>query len=144
MGNCLALQNCIPSSGSEIVRVAKLDGKILEFSSPILVKDVLANFPALEIGVSKEASENLSPDVELTPGRLYHFRPASPNVSYSPNTEPAGGLKRVKIVITKHQLEQLVTKQISLEDVLSEIQNKSVDLPTNWKPNLDSIPEGNE
>ncbi|KAI4307033.1 hypothetical protein L6164_030268 [Bauhinia variegata] len=152
MGNCLAL--CKPSSESvvasgmgkqaKVVRVAKHDGKILEFSSPIAVKDVLANFPTLGICESKEASEHLSPDYELKVGRLYYVLP--PLFSPFENREEVSGVKRVKLVITKQQLELLVAKQISIQDILSEAQNRTAaDLPpSNWKPKLDSIPEENE
>lgn len=135
---------------SKVVRVAKLDGKILEFSSPVLVKEVLNNFPEFHLGASKEASESehLCRDYELRAGRLYYLlsspsRPP-PSVSSTGNREPTSGGKRVKVVITKKQLEMLVSKQISLQDVLSQVHDKTFNLPSNWKPKLDSIPEVNE
>ncbi|XP_054789239.1 uncharacterized protein LOC129294778 [Prosopis cineraria] len=145
MGNCLAL--CDPCSGSAlaqqgtIVRVTKPDGKILEFRTPVVVRQILEDFPALILCVSKEASDPLSPDHELKAGRLYYLLP---NLSSPGNTNAGSGMKRVKIVITKQQLEQLVAKQISLEDVLSDVQSRTLDLPCSWRPQLDSIPEGNE
>ncbi|KAF7816636.1 uncharacterized protein G2W53_030605 [Senna tora] len=157
MGNCLALSK--PTSGSpmpkqdNIVRVAKPDGKTLEFSTPIVVKEVLEKFPAFNIGASnsKEASRPLPPDVELKAGRLYYLLP---NLSCIGSCIEKGGsegiMKRVKIVITKQQLQQLVTKQISIDEVLSKVQSsnssssRTVDLQSDWKPKLDSIPEGNE
>lgn len=155
MGNCLAL--CNPSSGScvscpmanhcKVVRVAKPDGKVLEFSSRVHVKDILTNFPAFGVGVSKESAEPLSPEYELKAGRLYYLLPSkrSPsNLTSIGSKEPGNGIKRIKVVITKQQLEKLVTKQISVEDILSEIQTVGVDLPNNRKPKLDSIPEENE
>lgn len=151
MGNCLA--PCKPSSGScirkhgKVVRVAKPDGKVLEFSSPIHVKDILTNFPAFGVGVSKEATECLSPDHELKGGRLYHLLPSlcsTPNLATLGTTEQGSGIKRIKVVITRQQLEQLVTKQISIEDILSEVKTVSVDLPKNQKPKLDTILEENE
>ncbi|KAJ1381010.1 hypothetical protein SESBI_45546 [Sesbania bispinosa] len=132
----------------KVVRIAKPDGKILEFSSPIHVKDILtANFPAYGIGVSKKAIEPLPPDHELKAGRLYHLIPSlcsHPNLPSLGNKEPGDGIKRIKVVITKQQLEQLVTKQISLEDILSEVQTVGANLSINQKPKLDSIPEENE
>ncbi|XP_028806722.1 uncharacterized protein LOC114761504 [Neltuma alba] len=158
MGNCfgryeyysgLAIVGAMAKQ-SKVVRVAKLDGKILEFSSPVLVKDVLKNFPELHIGASNKASESehLSPDYELRAGRLYYLLnpqcdPPS-NVSSAGNRELTNGSKRVKIVITRKQLEMLVSKQISLEDVLSQAHDRTSDLPSSWKPKLDSIPEGFE
>ncbi|XP_028790721.1 uncharacterized protein LOC114746658 [Neltuma alba] len=145
MGNCVAL--CDPRLGSAlakqggIVRVLKPDGKMLEFSTPIAVKQILQDFPALIVCVSKEASEPLSPDHKLKAGRSYYLLP---HLSFLGNTDEDSGTKRLKIVITKQQLQQLVSKQISLEDVLSDVQFRTVDLPSNWRPQLDSIPEGNE
>ncbi|KAF7830787.1 uncharacterized protein G2W53_013120 [Senna tora] len=156
MGNCLGLCELSSRYGmvgdlglkNKVVRVAKMDGKILEFSSPVLVKQVLTNFPALGICASKEASQFLSPEYELKAGRLYYLLPSSTNVSCIGNTEGCGGTKRVKVVITKKQLQQLVSKQISIEDLLSLSQvphsDRSSDLQNNWRPKLDSIPEGNE
>ncbi|XP_061340562.1 uncharacterized protein LOC133287026 [Gastrolobium bilobum] len=155
MGNSLTF--CKPSSGScfpgamakkgKFVRVAKPDGKILEFSSPIHVKDILTNFPVYGIGVSKKASESLSPDHELKAGRLYYLLPSlhsPPSLTSIGNKEPDSGIKRIKVIITKQQLQQLVTKQISLEDILSQVQTVDVNSPSNRKPKLDSIPEENE
>ncbi|KAI9098018.1 hypothetical protein K1719_025789 [Acacia pycnantha] len=145
MGNCVALFD--PSHGSalakqgRIVRVAKPDGKILEFRTPIAVKQILQDFPAFFICVSKETSQPLSPDHRLKADTLYYLLP---HVSSLGISDEGSGIKRVKIVITKQQLEQLVAKQISLEDVLSNVQSRTVDSPNSWRPQLDSIPEGNE
>jgi hypothetical protein len=58
----------------------------------------------------------------------------------------SGGVKRIKVVITKQQLQQLLKKEISLEEVLLGLEQKSssLDSPRNWKPKLESIPEGLE
>ncbi|KAK4277633.1 hypothetical protein QN277_015602 [Acacia crassicarpa] len=154
MGNCLG--RCEFYSGlavvgvvakqSKVVRVAKLDGKILEFSSPVLVKDVLKNFPELHLGASNESSESehLCPDYELRAGRLYYLLNSQCDLPSTGNREMANGSKRVKVVITRKQLEMLVSKQISLEDVLSQGHNRTFDLPSNCKRKLHSIPEGDE
>ncbi|KAK7837755.1 hypothetical protein CFP56_020838 [Quercus suber] len=59
-----------------------------------------------------------------------------------------GVIRRIKIVITKKQLQELLTKQASVEDVLSGLQkktcNNAFDSRTNWKPKLESISEGSE
>lgn len=128
------------------MRVAKPDGKILEFSTPIYVKDILTNYPAYDVGVSKQVTEPLSLDQELKAGRLYYMIPSlhfTPNGTSLTNRQTDGGIKRIKVVITKQQLEQLVTKQISVEDIISEGQT-AVSFPNNRKPKLDSIPEEHE
>ncbi|KAK7410756.1 hypothetical protein VNO78_01821 [Psophocarpus tetragonolobus] len=155
MGNCLDI--CKPSSGSciagfmtkkvKLVRVAKPDGKILEFSTPIHVEDILTNYPAYGVGVSKKVTQFLSPDHELKAGRLYHLLPSlhsPPNITSLTNVETGGEIKRIKLIITKQQLQQLVSKQISVEDILSEAQTVGIKFPSNRKPKLDSIPEENE
>ncbi|KAE9608824.1 hypothetical protein Lal_00020182 [Lupinus albus] len=142
MGNSLSPCLCISKQG-KFVRVAKPDGKVLEFSSPIHVKDILNKFPDFGVCVSKEeTSHPLSLDHELKTRRLYHLIPSmlsSPNINTT-----QGNTKRIKVVITKQQLEKLVTKQISIEDILTEVQTVSVDFPNKQKPKLDPIPEENE
>ncbi|OIV96937.1 hypothetical protein TanjilG_00519 [Lupinus angustifolius] len=140
MGNSLAPCLCISKHG-KLVRVAKPDGKVLEFSSPIHVKDILNKFHAFSVCDSKEASYPLSLDHELKAGRLYHL---IPSIFSSPNITSQGNTKRIKVVITKQQLEKLVTKQISIEDILTDVQTVSDDLTNKQKPKLDPIPEENE
>jgi len=131
----------------KIVRVAKPDGKILEFSTPIHVKDILENYPASGVGVSKKVTEPLSLDHELKAGRLYYLLPSlhsPPNLASLRDVETDGGIKRIKVIITKQQLERLVNKQISVEDILSEVQTVGVKFPNHRKPKLDTIPEEKE
>jgi hypothetical protein len=166
MGNCFAL--CKPSKrlcirdhvaakSRRVIQVVKMDGKIMEFSTPIIVKDILVNFSGSGIGLSKEASEHLPPNYELKMGKAYYMLPSISSVctpadisSTTADDEKAstgGGVKRIKIVITKQQLQDLLTKQISVEDVLLRLEKQtcdSVDSLKNWKPKLESIPEGSE
>nr|XP_034908008.1 uncharacterized protein LOC118043986 [Populus alba] len=129
MGNCLA-HNCFrpPFIGScigfpqakheKVLHVVKTDGKVLEFRAPVLVKDIAVNFPGSGTSPVVDREEEAS----------------------------SGGVKRIKVVITKQQLHQLLKKEISLEDVLLGLEQKSssLDSPRNWKPKLESIPEGLE
>ncbi|MED6209621.1 hypothetical protein PIB30_056512 [Stylosanthes scabra] len=153
MGNSLALcrpisGSCISSNhGNKVVRVAKPDGKVIEFSTPIHVKEILANLQASgSVCMSKVSSESLSPDFELKPGRLYYLLPSQgiKEQGNNSNDNNNNGLKRIKVVITKHQLRQLVTKQISVEDILSEVQLQTVGVHNTRMPKLDSIPEEKE
>lgn len=153
MGNCVA--PCKPSKGlcitdvagkrERVLQVVKMDGKVLEFSTPTIVKDILVNFSGTGIGLSKEASEHLPPNYELKTGKVYYMLPA--DISSTPHDDVDIGVKRIKIVITKQQLQDLLTKQISVEDVLLGLEKQtcdSLDSPKNWKPKLESIPEGSE
>lgn len=166
MGNCFAL--CKPNKGfcfanvtenhGKVLQIVNMDGKVLQFSAPILVKDILVNFSGSGIGLSKEASEHLPPNHELKIGRIYYLLPSLSSVgttSTSPadissiahDKEKANGVKRIKIVITKQQLQELLKKQISVEDLLSGLEKRAcntLDSTTNWKPRLEAIPEGSE
>ncbi|KAL6972161.1 hypothetical protein U1Q18_031849, partial [Sarracenia purpurea var. burkii] len=105
------------------------------------------NFPGL--GVS--ASERFS---QFKLGNMYYLLPSPTSVgiispSKSPmETEQACVVKRIKVIITKKQLQELLSKRISLGgDVLSgpEWRICSSDLhslpSTCWKPKLEPIPE---
>ncbi|KAF9667266.1 hypothetical protein SADUNF_Sadunf15G0004600 [Salix dunnii] len=129
MGNCLAhicvrppfIGSCIgfPQAKHEkVLQVVKTDGKVLESSTPILVKDISVKFSGSGTSPAAERKEEAS----------------------------GGGVKRIKVVITKQQLQQLLTKEISFEEVLLGLERKSssLDSPRNWKPKLESIPEGFE
>lgn len=63
----------------EAVKIVKSDGKVLEFTTPTLVKDVLVNFTGFVIGSSQDASHHhhhLSPDFELKMGQVYYMLPS--------------------------------------------------------------------
>ncbi|XP_059627345.1 uncharacterized protein LOC132270161 [Cornus florida] len=162
MGNCFTVcksskQSCISvktAKHQKVLRVVKMDGKMLEFTAPILVKNLLVDYSGSGVGVSKEASHHLPPNYELKLGRSYYLLPITGSVSASSpacvssmnGTEQNGVVKRIKVVITKKQLEELLSKQISAGDVLSELERETcpIDSSSCWKPKLESIPEGNE
>ncbi|OIW21652.1 hypothetical protein TanjilG_07178 [Lupinus angustifolius] len=140
MGNFLAPCTCMSKHG-KFVRVVKPDGKVLKFNSPINVKDIMTNFPAFGIGISKEATHLLSLNHEMNAGRLYHL---IPSMCSPPIIKKQGNAKRIKVVITKQQLQQLVTKEISIEDILTEVKTFDVDFSYKQKPKLETILEENE
>lgn len=89
----------------------------IEFRAPLLVKEVLLKF----------SGEGIDSSVA--------------------GTQQTGGVKRIKVVITKQELQRLLTKQIPLEEVLAGLEKRSdkfVVSPRNWKPKLESIYEENE
>lgn len=145
----------VAAEHGRVLQIVKMDGKVLEFSRPMIVKDILENFSGSAIGLSREATDHLPPNYELKIGKIYYLLPskssvctASPaDVSSTPDGEKPSGVKRIKIVITRQQLQDLLTKQISVQDVLSGTEKqtcKSMDHSTNWTPKLESIPEGCE
>ncbi|KAM1127020.1 uncharacterized protein LOC126629727 [Malus sylvestris] len=123
MGNCLVL-----SKEDKVLKVLKTDGKVLEFRAPTLVKDILSNFSGVGIGLSKQASEQLSPDCKLKPGKVYYMTPLPGSAE-----NDSAATRRIKMVITKQRLQELLTKKISVQEVLSDSKI--------WKPKLKSIPE---
>ncbi|XP_022773755.1 uncharacterized protein LOC111316004 [Durio zibethinus] len=168
MGNCWALLR--PSEGSRLIgavntkpdqkvlQVVKMDGKILEFRAPVLVKDVLVKFSGSGIGLSKTVAQHLPLNYELKMGKVYYILPSVDDPVRAPtpesnsdssvaDTQQTGGVKRIKVVITKQELHQLLTKQLSVEEVLACLEKRNgnfVVSPRNWKPKLESISEENE
>ncbi|XP_062000783.1 uncharacterized protein LOC133718014 [Rosa rugosa] len=160
MGNCFVLcristasrivsEDVAPKQG-KVVKVLKMDGKVLEFRAPILVKNVLLSFSgSAGIGVSKQlASEHLPANYELKLGKFYYMVPLLGSVTKNNRTASAT-TRRIKIVITRQQLQELLTNQVSVQKLLSfsgpEIKPCNlVDPSTNWKPKLQVIPEGSE
>ncbi|XP_017972151.1 PREDICTED: uncharacterized protein LOC18605849 [Theobroma cacao] len=154
MGNCWALRR--PSEGSclgavnakpeKVLQVVKIDGKILEFRAPILVKDVLVKFSGSGIGLSKTVTQHLPLDYIL-PSEDPVGAPTPERISSVGGTQQTGGVRRIKVVIRKQELQQLLTKQISVEEVLAGLEKSNgnfVVSPRNWKPKLESISEENE
>ncbi|GKV25511.1 hypothetical protein SLEP1_g34943 [Rubroshorea leprosula] len=158
MGNCLAPCSChgaFKAKSKKVLQIVKMDGKILEFKTPALVRDVLVNFSSIGIGLSKSALERLPPDCELKLGKVYYFLPPSSSGSTEASTAKehnssmadTRAVKRIKVLITKQQLQQLLSKQLTMEEILSSQKKNScyiIDESTNWKPKLESIPEGIE
>ncbi|KAL8132056.1 uncharacterized protein LOC141713938 [Apium graveolens] len=153
MGNCLALQK-------NLVQVLKTDGKILEYKAPLKVHQVLSEYSGHVISRTLPVTQHLRPDVELRSGKLYYLLPLqvpSLELEYS-NTEEAAregnrGAVRIKLVIRKQDLEEMLSKGGTIEDIISQLQNKQlVDsfknldndasmISKGWKPVLPSIPE---
>ncbi|KAG6433049.1 hypothetical protein SASPL_104654 [Salvia splendens] len=112
----------------KVLQVVKEDGKIIEFKSAVLVKELLLNFRGFGV---KQSGKFLPPSFGLHLGKTYYLCPWKCPV---PAEDTAAEVKRIKIVITKKQLEEMLSKQT----------NSSADLATNWKPSLFPIPEENE
>ncbi|KAH0448594.1 hypothetical protein IEQ34_022394 [Dendrobium chrysotoxum] len=165
MGNCVAssgFKNQIKTKSSvsdhKILRIIKVDGKVMEYSTSILVKDVLLSFPGFGVGVSKNACQLLSPDYELKAGRTYHLLPLTlpqlggsqglkPSLMQKDEIEDTGGSRKVKVLLTKQQLQQLLSMNISLAELISAASGYEEFSKRNrrsWKPELETIIEGNE
>ncbi|KAA3459973.1 Glutaminase-asparaginase [Gossypium australe] len=146
MGNCSAFLRAVKAKPDQkVIQVVKTDGKILEFRAPLLVKDVLVKFSGSGIGLSTTVSHHLPMNYELKMGKVYYILPATEPPSTAVGT--GGSVKRIKVVITKQELQQLLAKQVSVQEVLAGLEKRNgsfVVSPRNWKPKLDSILEEND
>lgn len=130
-----------------------MDGKIMEFSAPILVKDVLRNFSGYNVALSRDALQHLPLNSRLKLGDMYYLIPSvesleSAEGSRKVEKEEGGGIKRIKVVITRQQLQDLLAKQGLAVDILSGLRSETCTnddkCMTIWKPELESIPEEHE
>ncbi|XWS43414.1 hypothetical protein CRYUN_Cryun16bG0101600 [Craigia yunnanensis] len=158
MGNCLVLEE-------KVIRVMKTDGKILEYQAPIKVQQVLSDFFGHALSDSFSGCQHLQPDAKLLSGHLYYLRSVSSpsqkskkkKVRFSNaevNDELVSlGVVRIKLIISKQELQELLQKGVSAHDMVSQIQSKqskngidTSDVGDNcrgWKPVLESIAEVN-
>ena len=164
MGNCFVLCNPenrpMPLEAAarhrEVLQVEKKDGKILEYRAAMLVKDMSMKFPGCGFALSSEALQPLPPDYQLKTGHVYHLLPLYDSVriaspaqnSPSVDLDSTNGTKRIKAIITKKQLQELLLKKVSVEEMLSGLQKSAWDgvhsALTRWRPLLETIPEGCE
>lgn len=122
----------------KVLKVVKVDGKVIEFTSPVAVKE----FEGFGVKSSRESSKLLPPSLELRLGNTYYLFPSDPPKNQTVVDDDGGvstttAVKRIKIVITKKQLEELLSKKTSVEKIIFGIH-------PNWKPSLVAIPEENE
>ncbi|GMJ13912.1 hypothetical protein like AT3G10120 [Hibiscus trionum] len=159
MGNCLALEG-------KVIRVMKTDGKILEYQAPIKVQQVLSDFSGHALSDSFSGVRHLQPDAKLLPGLLYYLIPLpSPsqkskkkvrfsNVPEANDEQGSPGVVRIKLIISKKELQELVQKGVSVHEMASQLQSKKStngvdtsdaddDNCRRWKPALESIAEVN-
>jgi len=185
MGNCLQSGVRLEILSREIekeqfIKIKKVDGKILEYRDPLFVKDLLRDYDGHAVVNCETSCHKLSPEYELLPGKTYclipnnssHISSRDGGVIFHEKVQegvlkPASGKEvsekngvvRLKIVITKRQLEEMLSKSISnkktfIEDMIFEFQSKSQlrepvredpsvkPIYSGWRPSLESISEG--
>lgn len=119
-----------------------MDGKILEYKTSLLVKDLLFSFQGCGVAVTQKSTQYLPPDYKLKLGHFYYLLPLD-------NLRPVDGVKRIKVVISKQQLQELLSKKVSVEEVLLDSMQTSANFgsqhcTSSWRPVLETITEGNE
>ncbi|KAA8518574.1 hypothetical protein F0562_016048 [Nyssa sinensis] len=157
MGNCLVLQE-------KVIMVMKTDGKVLEYKAPMKAHQLLSEFDGHAISDTIPVVRHLQPDTELFGGHLYYLLPlpmpppesCKKMLRFSnplPETVQGTGVMRIKLVISKKELEVMLKTGVSIDDMVSQLQNKQSRSGTNkfddddnrkckgWKPALESIPE---
>ncbi|PWA70543.1 hypothetical protein CTI12_AA288050 [Artemisia annua] len=130
----------------KMIQVERQDGKTLEFKDPILVEELLQRNPgaAAVVALSNDHHCHLPLNYKLKRGNMYYLVPKSseerePRVVNEDEDWGGCGRKRIKVVITKQQLEQLVSNQISIQDVMMAVEGKHNQ--GSWSQELESIPE---
>ncbi|KAL1813680.1 hypothetical protein DCAR_0626045 [Daucus carota subsp. sativus] len=163
MGNCSVVcrrDNNAPcfrdaekSKNKNVVQLVKIDGKVMEFSAPILVRDVLQNFSGFNIALSREALQHLPLSSRLKLGDTYYLIPSVDGLGIEKgarkvDNEGEGSVKRIKVVITRQQLQDLLSEQGLPVDILSQLRSDTCSenekFTAIWKPKLESIPEDDE
>ncbi|KAG1369694.1 hypothetical protein COCNU_15G000600 [Cocos nucifera] len=144
MGNCLVLQD------KKMIKIIRMDGKILRYQSPLKAYQILSEFPEHAISDALPVVHHLDPTTDMRSGRLYHLLPLTTPIK---ETGLRTGVVRIKLVISKQELEDLLLKGgVTLDSMMSLIGQRQ---PSNrrsgdgeekcigWRPALESIPEGN-
>lgn len=152
---CIPKIPCISLSSRKVVQIVEMDGKVAEFRSRLRVKDLLTNFnKGFVVKSWRNSPDHLPPSFELQLGKVYYLlpddqaeeiNPTASTVSAQVEPEPEPSVKRIKVVITKKQLMELLSKKISVEEIILGIDKTcSVSSDKDWKPSLVSIPEEND
>ncbi|KAL3536109.1 hypothetical protein ACH5RR_004573 [Cinchona calisaya] len=154
MGNCIALQK-------KVIKIIKTDGEVLEYKPPMKVHHVLSKFGAHALSDSLPVVQHLHPDTDMIGGHVYYLLPqltvvppkAKKIVEISSTvtaTEQGSGVLRIKLVISKQELQAMLQKGgVTVDNMVSKLQINETNVSDSrkssvgWMPMLESIPEGN-
>ncbi|XP_051142474.1 uncharacterized protein LOC127259293 [Andrographis paniculata] len=137
--SCIRLPQCVDRKDLQVV---KMDGNIIRLQEPLLVRELLADHQGFGLKSSRDSPNLLPPSFELQLGRTYYLLPAKiqPGVKIDAAESNTAAVKRIKVVISKQQLQELLAKKTSLENLVIGMDSST----PNWKPSLSSIPEETE
>ncbi|XP_068658111.1 uncharacterized protein [Aristolochia californica] len=154
MGNCLVHRD-------KIVKVMKIDGKIIEYKPPMQVHELLAEFEGHAVCDKLPISQHLHPSTKMRSGTLYYLLPPGRLMQKSTEvewkvTENSSPTVRIKMVMTKKELKEMLAKSglkgeeliTGLQSLQSKPRMKDADDEADsserfglWRPALESIPE---
>ncbi|KAL6005310.1 hypothetical protein ACLOJK_005874 [Asimina triloba] len=164
MGNCLVHQE-------RVIKIMKLDGKILEHKSPLQVHRVLSEFPGHAIADALPVTRHLPPHATMEGGHLYFLLPLPPPPPLLPvddrdskvsamvveedGSHGSSRVVRIKLVVTKKELREMLRKGgVSADEMIASVMKRpeaadsaedhASDGYRGWKPILESIPEGTD
>lgn len=156
MGNGLCLQQ------QKLIKIIKTDGKVVAYKAPIKVHHVLSEFPGHAISDNLPVVRHLKPDAKLVSNHVYYLVALplpSPKAGKKKKVRfacPEGegveesGVMRIKLVITKKDLQEMLAKGVvSVDDMVAQVLQSrkggdgADDDCRQWKPDLESIAEVN-
>lgn len=142
--------NCIFRSSAEKVRVIVYGGEELEFKSSIKVRTIISgSYQGYSLVHKTLPYAALPPNTKLEPGEVYYLMPplsqsSSPKVSSKlANEETCGKKKKLKIVLTRQQLELLLrnSSQLKSKGIAIRLSDGLGNGDCKWHPSLAAIPE---
>ncbi|KAJ6380642.1 hypothetical protein OIU77_029524 [Salix suchowensis] len=146
MGNCI---DFMPCSSAERSKVLIHNGGEKEFKSSTPVKKITSGRYGGYILVNRALPyAPLPPDTVLEPGEVYHLmppldQPCRLEVSSKLTGQEACAGRKVKIVVTRQQLELLLrnSKQLKLRGIAVQFSESFKEGKRKWRPSLVTIPE---
>ncbi|XP_074568711.1 uncharacterized protein LOC141825224 [Curcuma longa] len=145
MGNCIVVEK------EEVIKIMRMDGQIIQYQSPLKVQQVLNEFPGHAVSDALPAITYLDPAASMRHGQLYYLLPPEKQIT---EADGAVGVVRIKLVITKQQLKDMLSKGgIASHDMLSLLRREQSskhgascdkERSIEWRPTLQSIPEGSD
>ncbi|GAV71704.1 DUF4228 domain-containing protein [Cephalotus follicularis] len=145
MGNCLVKQE-------KVIKVMKTDGEVLEYKAPPMKMHQLLPDTNLKLHVGQHHNPvPAAPSEDKKKKKKPRF-----SISEVENGKVTSGVVRIKVVISKQELEEMLQQGgVSVDDMISQLQSRrriqyrAIDKFDNdgdckgWKPVLESIPEVN-